>query len=124
MKQLFDLPHELRHCLDLSVTRLPQFLEVQAVHNLDQFTAFLAPADHHFHKRSEPGIRRARPFAYQSVLILQRLHVDAGKREEGNSFRTARPLVAIYLVEMAGGAGLLERRHGHDVLIIPAVVAC
>src|SRR5262249_14307770 len=42
--------------------------------------------------------------------------------QEGNAFRAADPLLADDLVEVAGGAGLLERRHGHDSPVFAAVV--
>src|SRR5262245_6502982 len=84
--------------------------------------ATLMPADPHLHKRREPSFGRVRPFADQGPLLLERLQVEAGQGQESNAFRAADPLLADDLVEMAGGASQLERRHGHEPLVLAAVV--
>ena len=45
MEQPLDLPHQIRHRLDLAVACIGQILEVQAVHGLDERAALFIPVD-------------------------------------------------------------------------------
>ena len=101
---------------------LVEILEVQFVHGLDKRAALLGSADHHLHEWRQLGFGCLRPFADRGILLLQRLQVEAGEREEGDAFRAGRPFLACDLIEMAAGAGLLKRRDRHDPPVLLAIV--
>ena len=123
IEQPFDFPDERRHRPDLSGVSAAQILKIEALDGLDQSASARVAADHHFHERREFSFGSVRPFADRSLLLFQRGEVETRQCQERHALRASDPLLARDLVEMARRARLLERRHGHDALVLAAVVA-
>ena len=122
MEQPLDSQIRVVTALIWSALALVEILEVQAIHGLEERAASFILADDHLHEWRERGISVVRPFANGRVLILQRFQIKARQSEEGNAFWAADPLFADDFPEMAGAAGLIKGRRGHNPPVIIAVV--